>query len=204
MGFTTTPQTPGSGVDVAVDSVGGDLFERVKLVDGLAGGTDGIPGSAARGLEVDTHRRWSRIAVTPTISAASAYTAGDSIGGELALANAVRAAGEMAVVRAVMVTNKGTNSPGLELWFADRQLGSGATDNAALNPGTADLPFLTGRISISSWSTFSTNQVARSDFEECPIRCNSGTTAYLYPRVTGTPTFTTTSDLTIVLFVEHF
>ncbi len=74
MSITTTPINTGSGANIAVDNVGGvGLVQMTKLMDGTAGGTDGIPGDAANGLlvnpsslpEIDPRRDYAHIGGGP-------------------------------------------------------------------------------------------------------------------------------------------
>jgi hypothetical protein len=48
--------TAGSGTTVATDDVSGVHYQKIKLVDGTADGTDGIKGDATYGLDVDITR----------------------------------------------------------------------------------------------------------------------------------------------------
>ena len=48
--------TPGTGAKVAVDTIGADNIQYLKLMDGTPDGTDTLPGDSANGLDVDVTR----------------------------------------------------------------------------------------------------------------------------------------------------
>jgi len=62
MTFGNIEITPGSGAPVAVDTIIGDGFQRVKLVDGTEGGGDEIPGDATNGLLVKNSAKFASAA----------------------------------------------------------------------------------------------------------------------------------------------
>ena len=53
---STSPATVPSSTQIATDDVAGVHFQRVKLVDGTADSSAGIPGDATNGLDVDVTR----------------------------------------------------------------------------------------------------------------------------------------------------
>jgi len=50
------PITAGSGTSIATEEMGGAHYQKIKLLDGTAGGTGLIPGDATNGLDVDVTR----------------------------------------------------------------------------------------------------------------------------------------------------
>jgi hypothetical protein len=66
---------PGTGETIATEDVSGVEYQKVKLVDGTAASTTGIPGDATNGLDVDV----TRVQGTVTTSSARATTGTQTI-----------------------------------------------------------------------------------------------------------------------------
>lgn len=204
MAYGTTPISPGAGAEVAVDDVGGDLYQAVKIVDGVADGT--TPARVTpRGLEVDGRRKWARILISPTLST-SVYAAGDNMGGALTISGAVRESGAPAVLRSVVLSNaQPTLAADLWLVFTDRAITGTHTDQAPFDPGADDGPFITGivRLLAADLRAFASTSVATYSGLEVPLRANAGVDAGLYLVAQGAIDLTTSGDLEVVLHVEH-
>lgn len=61
---STTPATVPASTQIATDEVASVHYQRVKLVDGTADSTTGIPGDASNGLDVDVTRVQGTVAVS--------------------------------------------------------------------------------------------------------------------------------------------
>lgn len=190
--------TAGSGTPIRTDEVtiGGNVVhvQGMKLYDGTDGGTDPIPGTAARGLYVDPRPKVSTIQATPTISTSPAYAAKDAIGGLLTFANAARAAGGACRVEALQLLDKGQQMSPIDLLLFDRSITAPA-DNAAFNPSDLELGYCVGVIPISGghYADEATNSVA-SLTVGLEVVLN-GTDLYAVAVARSTPTYTSSSDL---------
>lgn len=65
---TTIPTSGGAGAGAAVDQIGSDNYPMGKLVDGSTGGTEGIPGSTAKGLLVNPSNQTSTAAAVTSVN----------------------------------------------------------------------------------------------------------------------------------------
>src|SRR5688572_8682452 len=141
-----TVTLPGTGAVVGTDEVtiGGTAqqIQRVKLVDGVDGGTDLIPGTALRGLYVDLRGATTRIQATSAglTTASTAYAAGDQLGTELSFANAVRVSGGYGSIVGATLLDKAKVNGGVDLYLFDRSV-TPAADNAAFAFSDSDMEF---------------------------------------------------------------
>jgi hypothetical protein len=177
-----TTITSGVGTTIATDEASGAHYQRIKLTDGTADSTAVIPGDATSGLWVNVKSQGGiSISQTPTITA-GAYSAKDCVGGLLTFANATRVTGGSAVLNTVLIIDNDDEKAGLELWLfkfigmvpiPTADYGSLANNGAATVRGVG-LEFASASTSIYG-----------------QLKC------------TGTPTYTATSDLTVVLAIEY-
>lgn len=193
--------TPGTGVTVAADDIGGVFFQRVKLAVGADGAGTDLNGTAARGAYVDPRLSVVRLSQTPTVSTSPAYAAKDAIGGLLTFANAARSSGGSCWVEAVQIEDKGQQMAPLDLVLFDRTLTT-PTDNAIFAPTDAELATCVGAISFvtSDYRDFSTNAVGVRQGIGLPITLN-GTDLFGVLVNRGAPTYTSTSDIVVTLSV---
>lgn len=140
------------------------------------------------------------IAVIPTVSVSPAYTAGDSIGGKISLANAVRAAGLGGTISSVVISDKGKQSAPIDVvFFIADPSNSTFTDNGALTINDTDLIQIIGVVPISSWSSFVDNSVGYSNGLGIAFKIATGTTLYACLVNRGTPTYTATTDIQLTV-----
>ena len=198
----TVQITAGAGTTIGTDEVtiGGTAqhVQRVKLVDGTDGGTDLVPGTAARGLRVDPAPKPFSIQATPVVSTTPAYTAKDAVGGLLTFANAARASGGAIFIESVAVEDKGQQMKDLVLVLFDRTI-TAPTDNAVFNPTDTELNYAKLAVGIGAgfYVDFSTNS-----FAEVPVGRRmvlNGTDLFGVLVAVGTPTYTSTSDLIVTV-----
>lgn len=194
--------TPGAGATLRADDVGGILYQFVKLDIGGDGVTVPVTTGGTSSDAIPTNPRYyrKRISVTPTISNAAIYAAKDAVGGIMTFANAARSSAGSGVIRAVTVKDLGQQMAALDLILFDQTIGGTVTDNAAFDPLDADLANVIGWVSIAAttgYKDFNDNSVA---FAQCeiPYVCN-GTSLFGALVARGTPTYTSTADLTVVL-----
>jgi len=204
MAADTVEITPGTGAVVGTDEVtiGGtpQHVQRVKLVDGTDGGTELLPGTAARGLSVDPRLKVVRLSATPTIST-TAYAAKDAVGGLMTFSNAVRASGGVGRIEAVQIADKDAELAPLDLVLFDRSI-TAPTDNATFDPTDTEIGYCVAVVPIGGghYADFNVNAVAHVGPIGVEFVAN-GTDLFGVLVSRGTPTYTSTSDLTVTLTV---
>lgn len=140
------------------------------------------------------------IAATPTITA-GAYGAKDAVGGLLTFANAVRVAGGTGTLHAVTVVDDGMQSAELVLVLFDQSF-TPTADNAPFDPSDADLENCIGKVVVlaADYNAFVDNAVACRSGIGLPLKLD-GTSLYGQLMCTGTPTYTSTADLTVKVHI---
>lgn len=138
--------------------------------------------------------------VTPTVTA-GAYSAGDAVGGLLTFTNA--ASGSMARVVSVVVIDKGDQGVALNLFLA-KETFTATADNDAINISDSDAAKSIGCVAIATGdyvdvggAKIATKQVGYLGFVD-----SGDTNLYGQLITTGTPTYASTSDLTVILVIE--
>ncbi len=141
--------------------------------------------------------------VTPVVSNGAAYTAGDAIGALMTFTSAGRVTSGTGVVHTIRLTDLGKQDAAIDVLIFDVfPSGTTFTDNAALDIADADLPGLCGiaKIVAGDYSDFNDNSAAciRSAGIAYDL---AGGNATLYAALVarGTPTYTSTSDVTLKL-----
>jgi len=142
------------------------------------------------------------ISVTPVISAAAIYTAGDALGGRLEFPAVVTVASGQAVVTKVVIVDDDLEDAPIDLVFFDQPF-TATADNAPFDPSDADLQNCLGYVSVAAtdYASFVDNSVACVT----PKFDIDSHTWILYAQmvVRGTPTYTAVDDLTIKIAVER-
>ena len=144
------------------------------------------------------------ITQVPTITA-GAYSAKDAVGGLLTFANAARAAGGTGIIHSLTLADKADAKAVLELWLFDRTFAAVA-DNAAFDPTDAELLTCVGVIPIAAADYFS----AADNGAACVRNINlqymlksDGTALFGQLKCIATPTYASTSDLSVTLAIEY-
>lgn len=160
----TVEITPGTGAVIGTDEVtiGGTLqqVQRVKLVDGTDGGTELLPGTAAKGLSVDPRGSSGVIQASSAglTTATTGYSAGDQLGTELSFASVVRSSGGTARIDSALLLDKAKIVAGVDLYLFDRSV-TPAADNAAAAFSDADMMFCQGVIEFRAPRSTANNQL---------------------------------------------
>lgn len=145
--------------------------------------------------------------VTPTItvSTSPAYSAGDSIGGKLTLANAVRISGGISLLQSIMIADRANQKAigTIFIYNADPAAAT-LTDNAAMVNSTDDFKIV-AQIPVITSDYVSVNSKAYANLRNIGalVKAASGTTLYASFCVTNTPTFVATSDLQMMFDFMH-
>lgn len=141
------------------------------------------------------------VSVTPTITA-GAYVAGNCVGGILTLTNLLRVGGPgTGIWQSMLVIDKGNQKAPLDVLLFDSNPSGGTyTDHVAISSLTTDLSKLIRRVSIAATDYVTVNGVAIADLSSI-ARIIKGaaaaTTLYAVLNTSGTPTYASTSDLTV-------
>lgn len=198
--------TTGANATVRADDVGGILYQIVKLDIGGDGATTAVTagGTSSDAIPVNPRYKRSRLSVTPTISNAAIYAAKDAVGGIMTFSSAARSSGGSGVIRAATLIDKGQQvGHTTDLVLFDQTIAGTVTDNAAFDPTDADLANLIGYVTFTAttgFRDFNDNAVAQVACE-IPYVCNA-TSLFGALVARGTPTYTSTSDLIVVLTVD--
>jgi len=148
------------------------------------------------------------IVLTPTISAAAIYAAGDALGGLLTFAAAARVAGGGGTITKVVVIDEDQERAPVDVVFFDRTFGATA-DNAPFDPTDADLANCIGYLDVAAtdYENFVDNSVAvkasglRMPFDYDLVA--AGTSLFAQMVVRSTPTYTAVDDITIKITVQR-
>jgi hypothetical protein len=139
------------------------------------------------------------IEVTPVVSAASAYSALDQIGGIQTLSNAVEKWEHSVRLNAITVVDKDKESAAINFYFFDELPTVASVDNGALDITDAEMADkCIGRAAIAaadytvlSGSTLGTVKIAGDGL----LLCTKTSTLYVVAQTVATPTYTAVDDL---------
>ncbi|HMI47741.1 MAG TPA: hypothetical protein VK481_03645 [Gemmatimonadaceae bacterium] len=210
--------TEGVGTTVATDLISSQHYQRTKQTLGPDGtatadwagravGTDGIG-------YVDHRVYRQAFTITPTISNGAAYATGDCLGGLNTIANAARSTGYGGVIQSVTIIDKTqAQRAAIDiLFFKDAVTSAG--DNNPVAFSDADQANSAARVCVlvgsynTAWPGTPLNSVAYlpdtmaanyvGPKMEIPYIC-AATTLYMQLVVRGTPTYTSTQDIIVIL-----
>lgn len=142
------------------------------------------------------------IKVIPTIST-SIYASNDAIGGRLDFD--LLTCNNTGVIQSLIIIDKAKQSSAMELHLFNYPFTINTADNATYSPDATEVVnYCIGVISISTgdWLTNATTSIATIKSIGLAINGTDGIN-YIYARLVskGTPTYTSTSDLTLKLTV---
>lgn len=179
------------------------MADNVAITAGAGTSVSTNDESGAHVQRVHSTLETVRISATPTISAAGIYAAKDAIGGILTFANAARWSGGTGTIQAVTLVDKDQELANIDLVLFDQTIAGTVTDNAAFDPTDADLSNVQGWVAIGSgmYADFSDNSVAHVPVN-IPYRC-AATSLFGALVSRGTPTYTATSDIVVILTVAQ-
>lgn len=140
------------------------------------------------------------VSVTPTVSAASAYTANDAVGGEMTFAGATANRSQTAVLSTVTIIDEGDQGAALNLVCANQTVTEGA-DNAAFAWSDADVlnAVITVAIAATDYVDVGGAKVAVVGNVGQLFTTYNGDSLYCQLQTTGTPTYAATDDITVKL-----
>ena len=143
------------------------------------------------------------VACTPAITA-GAYSANDNIGGTLVFPAAARAAGKGISIETITVSDLAKQNAALDIVFFRGGV-TAVADNAAADVADADLPTALGHVNLAaaSYLSLADNSVVCARAVGIAGTINS-TTLYAILSTTGTPTYASTADLTVILGIRQY
>jgi hypothetical protein len=145
------------------------------------------------------------VSVTPVITAAGIYAAGDALGGLLTFADAADSDYGSGVIEAFVVIDKDQEMDGLELHLFNQTF-TATADNAAFDPSDADMANWIGFIEVvaGDYADFADNSAAILRNQNLPFNLVADGTSLFGQLVTrATPTYTATSDITVKLIIQQ-
>ena len=156
-----------------------------------------VPHSAASPAPV-AGSSTARYNATPTVTAGSAYAAGNAVGGLLAFGPGfVRVSGGGGVLQSAVLFDKSGNNVPYDLFLFDTPP-TVPTDKAAYAIGT-DLARAIGSISFAGMINAGTPGLINADGLGKAIKVAGGTSVYGVLVTRGAPTYAGTADLTLTL-----
>ena len=149
-----------------------------------------------------------KISATPVIDT-NIYGAGDNVGGLLTFSNAIIKYSKSAKLESVVVTDKSNQAGVLDLvFFSSNPTNSTLTNNAAMDVADADLSKIIGnvRIAAANYTVFNTNDNAVATVQTALPLFSDEDSWDIYGALvltSGTPTYTSVSDLVVNLFIRQ-
>ena len=143
--------------------------------------------------------RTSRVSVTPTVTASSAYTAGNEVGGLMTFASVFGSA-DSGIVQSIRIKCLTVQTTGFKLYlFNANPTNSTWTDKSAPSINAADIPYLIGQWTLSSPDSGLGTETAWTIDGVGASVVSTTTGLYGVMVATGTPTFGSTSDCAVSL-----
>jgi hypothetical protein len=136
------------------------------------------------------------IQATPTVTSASAYASGNTVGGLLTFANACLYRTNKAQILSVKLYDKSKQGIDTDLVLFNATPAA-QTDKTAFNPSNTELLTITALIPITTHKSFSANGMSQTQSIIVPVNCTSSQSLVGYLVTRGTPTYAGTSDLTV-------
>lgn len=143
----------------------------------------------------------SQVTATPTVTAASAYASGNSVGGLQTFAGAVLTNGNgTGLLQKVVINYKSLQTAQTDLLiFNANPSGTTVTDKTAFSLATADFSKLIGVVHVTDCTALGTPSVCMAGNLALPVKTATGTSLFGVLVTRGTPTFTATTDVSVTL-----
>lgn len=194
--------------EVAVNGGSSGHVQFMKLVDGTSNGTEGLPGSLARGLMVDAGPSTFRIEVNSAglTTSTTAYTSGDQLGTELTFASCARVSGQGGVIVGAVLLDKpkvlSATPADVDLLLFSSSI-TGAADNAAFDDSDTDMGELVAKIrfSLADWVSMSSNAFNQQQNLAIGYTCDATSLFGILVSRTNHTFFGAVTDLRVALTV---
>jgi hypothetical protein len=159
----------------------------------------------ATGTAVSIIPSGAEVGVPLAVTAASAYTAGNSIGGLITIAGAVEGAGVGTVLQSIMVLDRSNQKPqGDIIFFSSNPAVATLADKTAFVFSTDDLKVV-ARVPIATadYVTINGKAIACLNSLNRIVSTTTGSTLYAAWITTSTPTFVAATDVQLTFgFVQ--
>jgi hypothetical protein len=139
------------------------------------------------------------VEVTPTVST-SAYTANDQVGGLMTLDGAAPGKGAGTVLNSIVIVDKASQAAEIDLYFFDESPTVASSDNAAADVTDAEMvDKCIGHVTVvaGDYAALAANSTACVRDIALSLKPRASTTLYCLAVTRGTPTYGSTSDLTL-------
>lgn len=148
--------------------------------------------------------QYAEFSATPTVTASSAYAAGNAVGGLLTFTN-VGVPSPGGRIESVSLYSKSAQTAQVDfVWCAaNNPTSTTITDKTAISVNAADFDKCKVVAQLTNWSSLGTVSVAYSGQLAAPFALSTGQTGYGFLVTRGTPTFTSTSDLQLKFTVGY-
>lgn len=142
------------------------------------------------------------VTVAPTVTAASAYTSGNTLGSLLTFTNAARVAAGSGIIQNVSIDFKSAQTAPVDLLlFIASPSGSTVTDKTAVAVAVGDFDKQLAPIHITDCTNTGTTSVCSATALGIAFALPAGRDLYAIAVTRGTPTFTATTDVSVRLTV---
>lgn len=142
---------------------------------------------------------------TPVITSGSAYASGNALGSTLTFKGLLD--GGFSKLLSAVILDKSNQKAAIDLILFNQLLSSPQTDKTALAISSADLLNLNGRLSFAAagYTSLSASSNAENTLSNIQLGMTSNQDNNLYGQLVcrGTPTYVSTSDLSVILTVEY-
>lgn len=133
-----------------------------------------------------------------TVTASSAYASGNVIGALMTIAGASRAAGMGGLVQSAVAPCKSAQTGAVDIiYFNANPSSSTFTDKQALAVNAADIGKIIGVAHVTDWTSLGTPSIGQAQNLAMPFSLPDGTTLYAVAVARSTPTYGSTSDLSV-------
>lgn len=198
----------GTAADVAASADTG-TFSLIaiakRIVAKLTTIIAGIPITAGEAHIGEVAGSGKGVKVALTVSTSPAYTAGDSIGGKITIANAVRVSGGVSILASLQILDRANQKPtGTILIYDANPAAATLTDNAPVVNSTDDLKVIASiPVAASDYTTINSKAYANLSGLARVVQANGSTSLYASFTTTSTPTFAATTDVQLVFDLVH-
>ncbi len=141
------------------------------------------------------------VSAVQTVTSGAAYAAGNCIGGKMTFSGITRANDISALLQQVAVNCKSNQTGAMDLvLFSADPSGSTIADKTNLSIAAADFDKVAGVLHITDWTSLGTPSIGQALNAALPFKPAAGTTTVYGALVArATPTFASTSDVSVTL-----
>jgi len=140
--------------------------------------------------------------VTPTITA-GAYSSGDNVGGKMTFQIPPSVNGGRAQIRSVTLTDKAKQQVDTDIVIFDSDPTSTTfTDNVEMDIDDSDLDKIILNEDLRTHNPYKDNGISQNLSLQTAVEPNTSYFATIVTR--GTPTYASTSDLSVVIIIEYY